>query len=286
MAYWILKVAEQKLYPDQSGSKYVYDNTHSVRVAKGDVFLYLDKTRGYSFTATGTIKKVTEREPSTAELARTPRVRVVFTAHLVDVVWFTKPLSISPSSVQGRKNRAQLGITDVNLLGWSQSISLLSAPLYTTIMELVDLQGLISASAQTDYSIPDTWGKTKIRPAMGNFSFLVIDRSNGTCVVCGSALAGLVEAAHLSPYATDIKNRANPANGVCLCKYCHKALDLRLIAITPEGHVLVAPDIDDPVARFHFQRVNPEVRKQLLTGVDPRFLNLTVRWHKEYLARS
>lgn len=117
MAFWIFKIAEQELYPDEAGAKYVYDNTHSVKVKQGDVFLYLDKTKGYAFTATGIVKRVTERKPTTSEAARTRSVRVVYTAQLGDVAWFSEPLSISPITKQGRKNRAQLGITDVNLLG-------------------------------------------------------------------------------------------------------------------------------------------------------------------------
>ncbi len=38
MSYWIFKIAEQDLYPDVLGEKYVYDNTHSIRVVKGDYF--------------------------------------------------------------------------------------------------------------------------------------------------------------------------------------------------------------------------------------------------------
>ena len=45
MAFWIFKISDQELYPDVLGEKYVYDNTHSIRVKSGDVFLYLDKTK-------------------------------------------------------------------------------------------------------------------------------------------------------------------------------------------------------------------------------------------------
>src|SRR5262245_36413806 len=118
MAYWIFKLAEQELYPDIHGNTYVYDNTHSVRVKADDVFLYLDKRAGYSFTATGMVGKVQERSPSAIESKRTSKVRTVFVAHLTDVIWFKKPLSISSQTKVGRRNRAKLGIVDVNLLGW------------------------------------------------------------------------------------------------------------------------------------------------------------------------
>ena len=286
MAFWIFKVAEQDLYPDEPGTKYVYDNTHSVKVKKDDIFLYLDKTKRYSFTATGTVRRVTERKPTASEAGRTHKVRIVYTAHLGEVVWFSQPISVSPTTKEGRQNRAQLGITDVNLLGWSQSMPKLGEPMYSAILELIELKDLIPETVSEDFSVPDSWSKTKTRPAMKGFTRIVLNRSFGTCIVCGSGLAGLVEAAHLSSYATDIKNRANPANGICLCRYCHRAMDLRLIAITPEGELLVAPEVIDPVAKFHFERISAEDRRHLLHGIDPIFLILTVKWHKEYLSNN
>lgn len=285
MAYWIFKVAEQELYPDVPGEQYVYDNTHSVRVVKDDAFLYLDKMTHYSFTATGLVRKVTKRVPSRKEAARTGKVRTVFTAHLTDVIWFTEPLSISPLTKEGKKHRARLGIVDANLLGWSQSIPSLNEEMYQAILDLAEMNKIIQPMGRGgDFAIPDNWGKTKIRCAIIRFSDPVMKRSNAHCIVCGSLLQGLVEAAHLSPYGSDRENRANPANGICLCKYCHRALDLRLIAIQPDGVLLIAPHMDDQVARYHFSRIEPERRRQWLTGVDPKFLRLTVQWYRESLS--
>ncbi|KKL86640.1 hypothetical protein LCGC14_1942720 [marine sediment metagenome] len=286
MAFWIFKVAEQDLYPDEAGLKYVYDNTHSVRVQCGDTFLYLDKTQGYSFTATGTVCRVGERKPTASEAARTRNVRIVYTAHLSDVVWFSSPLSVSPAKAEGKRNRAQLGIADVNLLGWSQSMPSLGEPMYSAILALAELQNLVPSEPHKDFSVPDNWSRTKARPVMRSFSRPVMKRSGNACVVCGTSLLGLVEAAHLSPYASDVKNRANPANGICLCRYCHRALDLRLIAIKPDGQLLVSPEIPDPVARFHFDQLTSEQRRAWLVGVDSTFLELTVKWHEEYLSSN
>lgn len=287
MACWIFKVAEQELYPDVPGEKYVYDNTHSVHVASGDVFLYLDKRKEYSFTATGIVHKLIKRTPSSKESKRTEKVRIVFTAHLQDVIWFTEPLTISPVTKQGKKNRARLGIVDVNLLGWSQSMPSLSESMYQAILDLAETEGILPPPPSGgDFSIPDNWGKTKTRGAIKKFSDPVMARSNSTCIVCGTSLAGLVEAAHLSPYAVDKKNRANPANGICLCKYCHRALDLRLIAIHPNGTLLVAPLVNDQVAHHHFSQIEAEQRMRWLKDVDPKFLELTVQWFYENLSNK
>jgi len=287
MAYWIFKVAEQELYPDVPGEKYVYDNTRSVRVAAGDVFLYLDKTRNYSFTAMGIVRKLTKRAPTAEEMQRTAKVRTVFTAHLTDVIWFTERLSISPLTKNGKQNRARLGIIDVNLLGWSRSMPSLSEPMYQAILDLAETEKIVPPTAtDEDFSIPDTWGKTKTRGVIKKFSDPVMSRSNSTCVVCGSSLPGLVEAAHLSSYASDQKNRANPANGICLCKYCHRALDIRIIAIQPNGILLIAPIITDEIAKHHFSRIDKKQRAKWLMGVDPKFLELTVQWYNDNLSNK
>lgn len=46
MNYWVFKVSDRGSYPDSPGAEYVYDNTHSVRVAGGDEFIYLKKESG------------------------------------------------------------------------------------------------------------------------------------------------------------------------------------------------------------------------------------------------
>jgi hypothetical protein len=287
MAYWIFKVAEQELYPDIPGEKYVFDNTHSIRIASGDVFLYLDKRKKYSFTATGMVRLVEKRSPTAREAGRTPKVRQVITAHLDNVLWFKEPLTISPGSKDGRANRSRLGILDVNLLGWSQSIPSLNEEMYKKILDLADLENLLAPGHKnSDFSIPDNWAKTKVRAALKRFSDPVLARSNSTCIVCGTSLAGLTEAAHLSPYASDKSNRANPGNGICLCRFCHRSLDLRLIAIESDGSLLVSPTVKDKIALHHFSQISSQKRLQWLRNVDVKFLVLTVQWFNENLSNT
>jgi len=284
MGYWIFKIADQELYPDIVGKEYVYDNTHSVKVQSGDVFLYLDKrNHDYSFSATGIVARVSQRPPTDTESRRTSKVQTIFTAHLKDVLWFTEPLSISLLKTEGRHNRAVLGIKDVNLLGWSQSMPQINESMYTAILNLADTEKIITLDSikEKDYTVPDSWSKTKIRKAIAGFSDIVLSRHNSTCAVCGTRLSGMLEAAHISAYATDKKNRANPANGICLCVYCHKALDRKLIAISPEGEILISNMVNDKIALQHFSRIAAEQRKTWLKGIDKIFLELTVQFFHE-----
>lgn len=282
MAYWIFKIAEQKLYPDIHGDRYVYDNTHSIKVQPKDIFLYLDKTQSYSVTATGTVKKITERSPTDAESKRTNKVRVVYTAHLSDIIWFQKPLLMSTTHKEGVRNRAQLGIVDVNLLGWSQSIASITEPMYNSILKLADIYNLVPPATIQEHLIPDQWSNTKTRPAIKYFSDSVLARSKSCCIVCSVDIPGIVDAAHIIPYSIDCNNRANPANGICLCKFCHAAFDLRLIAITPDGDLIIHPGINNRIALSHFSAVTRDQRKIWLEGVNPDFLNKAVEWHHDY----
>ena len=283
MNYWIFKTAKQNLYPDVHGVEYVYDNTHSIRVMPGDLFIYLETDQGYSFTGTGRVAKIAKRKPTDKESARTAKVREVSIAHLADYVEFKEALSISPATKAGRSNRAKLGIRDANLLGWSQSMPRLTEEWYETILDLAETNHLIPGNGmnESDFSVPDSWGKTKVRKAMSGFTEKVLERHNYTCVVCGTQLPGVFDAAHLSPYTSDVKNRANPANGICLCTYCHRALDRRLIAIKPNGELLVSHRVKDSIAIEHFSAVGTDTRKKWLEGVKPEFLGLTVGWFED-----
>jgi len=275
MNYWIFKLSKQELYPDVKGKKYVFDNTHSVHVKAGDIFIYLDKTEGYSFTCTGIIKKIKTRDPSKEEAARTSKVKIVFSAHLSSLMWFKSPLSISTKTGEGNINRAKLGIVDVNLLGWSQSIPRISSEMYDSIIDLVDFQEpREEIEANQDYSIPDTWAKTKIRKYLKVFSREVKARGKNTCAVCGCQLRILLEAAHLIPYAIDKSNRANPGNGICLCRFCHKAMDSRLIGIKSDGRIHISQKISgkEEVSRFHFERLSPSERRSYIENVGEFFL--------------
>ena len=44
MGYWIFKVSKHSSYCNVPGARYVYDNTHSVRVRADDEFIYLEKS--------------------------------------------------------------------------------------------------------------------------------------------------------------------------------------------------------------------------------------------------
>ena len=284
MTYWIFKLAHQEIYSEEPGETYRYDNTHSIKVHSRDVFIYLDKREGgYSFSGTGRVLRVTEHTSTKKDQERDTRVRTVFTAHLTDMIWFRKPLSISSVSKEGRRNRSRLGI--LNALAWAASISNIGQIMYTNIVGLAQEQELIVATpGDGDFSVPDSWGPAQVRK-VGYFSDTVLDRHNHTCAVCGTRFKSVLSAAHLSPYSTDKQNRANPANGICLCSFCHSALDKRQIALRVTGEIVINPEINDSLAIEHFTRINPKTRMSWLSGVGKEFLKLSEKLYSEHMSK-
>ena len=275
MTYWIFKLSNQESYPDDFGRTYVYDNRHSVRVTANDFFAYLDKRGGgYAFTGHGVIRDVQSRSPGMLE-SRQPRLKRIYTAILGDFVRYYRPLDIQSNSADGKDNRSKLGITDVNRLGWSVSIAKINPRTFNQIVTLAYRQHHIPITAPepADYEISDTWSLLRRRHSLERFRAAVLARQNYACAICGTTLKEVLDVAHISSYSTDIKNRANPANGIGLCAYCHRAFDSGVFRINEDGVVLSARDIEhDPVAEVHLSNLSSEARLKFLSGTDEEFL--------------
>jgi len=157
--------------------------------------------------------------------------------------------------------------------------------MYANIMDLILDQNLIPNlhSSNLDYSIEDSWSKSRIRKRMAQFTREVKERHNYTCAICGTKFKPVLVAAHLTPYATDKKNRANPENGICLCTFCHSALDKKEICLRPSGEIIMNQRISDEIAKTHFTKIAPEKRKRWLVGVNSKFLELTEQLFSEYI---
>lgn len=275
MAYWIFKLSDQEIYPDELGVKYVYDNRHSVRVAAGDLFLYLDKRGGrYAFSGHGYIARVSSRRPTATE-SETARVKTIFTAQLRDYIGYSSHLDIRPNSTAGRLNRSRLGITDVNQLGWSVSIASIPQTRFEQILDLAYAESCVSLDAlePSDYEVPDNYSLVRRRDRLERFKRTVLDRQNRKCAVCGTTVQEVLDVAHISHYSSDIKNRANPANGIGLCSYCHRAFDKGVFVIRGDGCVFPTRDMEgDPVAKAHLYGLSQADRRRLLAGVNKELL--------------
>ena len=278
MNYWIFKVSNQSTYPDLPGRCYVYDNTHSVRVAGGDEFIYLEKAGArYGLTGAGRVFRVTRRRAKQDE-RHNARVNSVITAHLDNVVWFSKPFDLSMQNKTGRRNRQAVGLPeDLNSIGWSISMPRIESKLFVRLLDAA-LEAGPRKEIQWDdkdepnWRVDDSWSLVRRRLRMQAFRRAVLVRHKHTCVVCGTRLRSVLNAAHIRRYAADSDQRANPANGICLCSFCHAAYDSGEVSIMPDGSLQFSLDLDDEIALMHFTVVPKDKRQDWLRGVDRQFL--------------
>ena len=146
-------------------------------------------------------------------------------------------------------------------------------------MNLIQEQGLLPLLAPSGNSDDDDRLGPSQQRRLGSFSEKVLDRHRHTCAVCGTKYRPVLIAGHLSPYSTDRKNRRNLANGICLCTFCHTALDRKQIALKINGEIIISPEIEDKVALQHFTRIDSSTRRNWIVGIDEEFLKITEHFY-------
>lgn len=274
MNYWILKVGDQKKYADVLGERYVFDNTHSIKLATGDHFIYLStKKNKYEFIGFGKVASLESREPIGTE-KRTNRVRLVYTAYLTDVHWFAEPLDFS--SQKGRLNRMAVGIE--NTLAWGISMPRISEELYAGLIQLAQPEnGKVGIHLEVKHSkgVPtkewldptDTTGKYLegdvkkvesnpdfepddfndardrtlrslfVRRGQPKFRKELIQAYEGKCAITGFDAVNALQAAHIYPYRGSDTNQLN--NGLLLRSDIHDLFDLGLITFDTSSMTVI-----------------------------------------------
>ena len=276
MNYWIFKISDQDQFPDRDFEMYVFDRRHSISVRSGDAFVYLDKRKNrFGFIGHGQVSEVLSGAEIQLRLANYD-IATDFVALLDDCVRYSHLLDVKGSTKQGKTHRAILGVTDASRNGWSRSIARLSQTTYERIVDLayqqlcVDVDPLVG----DEHAIPDDWSYSRRRHNLAGFRRTVLDRQNHMCAICGTSLEGVLDVAHIIGYAIDIANRANPANGIVLCAFCHRAFDKGVFQIQEDGNVATPPNIElDNIAIAHLKNLTAQERLELLDGVDKALLS-------------
>ena len=275
MTCWQLKQSDQTRYPDSPGKTHVYNNTHSRRVVAGDRFVYLDKRAArYAFNGHGVIKEIQSRTPEDSERTNS-NIKKVYIAILDDFVQYDKPIDVKSNTVDGRRNRALLGIEDFNRMGLSPSVAQMDEPVYDRIVELAYSGSITFAEShlQEGYEIRDGWSATRRRYHQERFRDAVLRRQGSVCAICGTTLEEVLDVAHISPYATDPMNRANPANGIVMCVFCHRAFDRNVYCLKEDGSIIVMITREsDDVIKAHLPGISPTQRAKLIDGADSELL--------------
>jgi putative restriction endonuclease len=81
----------------------------------------------------------------------------------------------------------------------------------------------------------------RTRVNQGFFRSAVLASYRSTCCITGCSIPELLNASHIIPWATDVKNRTNPRNGLCLNVLHDRAFDCGLLTVTPDLRVMVSP---------------------------------------------
>jgi HNH endonuclease len=98
----------------------------------------------------------------------------------------------------------------------------------------------------------------RARINQGFFRAAVLASYGARCCITGLQTRQLLIASHIVPWSVDIKNRTNPANGLCLNAIHDRAFDCGLLTVTPDLKVRVSPLVrrhpNDTAARDFLQR--------------------------------
>jgi len=96
----------------------------------------------------------------------------------------------------------------------------------------------------------DTFPEGRTREALvrtrinqGFFRAAVLAAYENRCCITGLSVVKLLNASHIVPWVTDVKNRTNPRNGLCLNAIHDRAFDCGLLTVTPELKVKLSPKI-------------------------------------------
>ena len=208
------------------------------------------------------------------QIENTHAANTVYTAEIVDYISFVPAVDIS-SKLGGKRNRQLLGLPDnLNDAGYSRSMVSITSELFDKILNLGVRQPTVQdAPSPENWRIEDSWSKVKKRMKVEAFRAAVLARHKFRCVVCWKQVRCTLTAAHIRPWTSDLDNRANPANGICLCVYCHRIFDDGLIHLKIDGTLELSKLLSDEVAAAHFTRLPASTRKLWMSDIDPTFLD-------------
>jgi putative restriction endonuclease len=105
--------------------------------------------------------------------------------------------------------------------------------------ELVPTSPRLKEVGQFDYLVPPD-GPTTVRAEIERrrgqefFRRAVLANFDNVCCVTGIAESRLLVASHILPWGSDVPNRHNPRNGLCLSATFDKAFDKLLMTVAPD----------------------------------------------------
>lgn len=137
---------------------------------------------------------------------------------------------------------------DSVLKGQAKILPLPQQDLSPEIQEVLSDQEEEKILEINDYSVPDSFSTVRARAKQTAWGKIVKQNYGYKCCVplCDVSDEALIEATHIKPYKfteADMPHRANPSNGLCLCRNCHALFDQGLFTLTDDLKVQVSGKI-------------------------------------------
>lgn len=132
-------------------------------------------------------------------------------------------------------------------------------------------------------------GKTRIasvvlRVNQARFRRQVLASYDAACCISGLRHERLLIASHIVPWSSDVANRLNPSNGLCLSALHDKAYDAGLITVLPDYTIRFKSDLlgrlTDPFLSSTFKPFNgKKIRLPRRFAPTPEFLEQHAKTH-------
>ncbi len=122
----------------------------------------------------------------------------------------------------------------------------------------------------------------KIRINQKFFSDTVKISYNNRCCITGISIKSLLIASHIKPWSKDLKQAANPENGLCLNALHDKAFDKGLLSFSDDFRIILSDDLlrkskDDFIQKYFISFRGKEIFKPSRFMPNPEFL----QYHRE-----
>jgi predicted restriction endonuclease len=125
------------------------------------------------------------------------------------------------------------------------------------------------------------------------FRDTVLGSYNSRCAICELGIPSLLAAGHIIPWSVDVRRRADPTNGLCLCALHDRAFDRGILGLDEGFRVMVSREVltmEDEQTEEHkkLRRIAFVEVKGKPIVMPGRFRPdaVAVEWHRENVFRG